>query len=63
MVERDQLECRLRTLRERGQMKIHTLRQEQTLPILIEEAWDFFSSPANLDAITPPDLGFEITCP
>ena len=44
-------------------MKIHTLRQEQTLPITIEEAWNFFSSPANLDAITPPDLGFEITCP
>ncbi len=44
-------------------MKIHTLRQEQILPIPIEEAWEFFSSPANLDAITPPDLGFEITCP
>jgi ligand-binding SRPBCC domain-containing protein len=44
-------------------MKIHTLRQEQTLPIGIGEAWEFFSSPANLDAITPPDLGFKITCP
>ncbi len=44
-------------------MKIHTLRQEQILPISIEEAWEFFSSPANLDAITPPDLGFKITCP
>ncbi len=43
-------------------MKIHTLRQEQILPIPIEEAWEFFSSPANLDAITPSDLGFEITC-
>jgi ligand-binding SRPBCC domain-containing protein len=44
-------------------VKIHTLRQEQILPISIEEAWEFFSSPANLDAITPADLGFEITCP
>ena len=44
-------------------MKLHTLEQEQTLPISLEEAWDFFSSPANLDAITPPDLGFQITSP
>ena len=44
-------------------MKLHTLEQEQTLPITLEEAWDFFSSPANLDAITPDDLGFHITSP
>ena len=44
-------------------MKLHTLEQEQTLPISLEEAWDFFSSPANVDAITPPDLGFHITSP
>ena len=44
-------------------MKIHTLRQEQILPITLDEAWDFFSSPANLDEITPGDLGFEITSP
>lgn len=42
-------------------MKLHTLEQEQTLPITLDEAWDFFSSPANLDAITPDDLGFHIT--
>jgi ligand-binding SRPBCC domain-containing protein len=42
-------------------MKIHRLEQQQILPIPIGEAWDFFSSPANLDAITPPDLGFQIT--
>ena len=41
-------------------MKIHRLKQEQLLPITIEEAWDFFSSPANLDTITPDDLGFKI---
>jgi ligand-binding SRPBCC domain-containing protein len=44
-------------------MKIHRLQQEQILPISIETAWDFFSSPANLDSITPPDLGFQITSP
>ena len=42
-------------------MRIHTLEQEQLLPITIEQAWDFFSSPANLDEITPDDLGFKIT--
>jgi len=42
-------------------MKLHTLTQEQLLPIGIEQAWEFFSSPHNLDAITPDDLGFKIT--
>ena len=42
-------------------MKIHLLQQEQRLPITMEEAWEFFSSPGNLDAITPDDLGFRIT--
>lgn len=41
-------------------MTIHQLEQTQILPITKEEAWEFFSSPANLDAITPPDLGFRI---
>lgn len=42
-------------------MRLHTLEQEQFLPIPIAEAWEFFSSPANLNEITPPDLGFQIT--
>ncbi len=33
------------------------------LPISREEAWAFFSSPSNLDSITPDDLGFQITSP
>lgn len=41
-------------------MKIHTLEQTQDLPISIEEAWEFFSSPRNLDEITPDDVGFSI---
>ena len=44
-----------------GPMSLHTLEQSQTLPLTMEEAWDFFSSPRNLDDITPPDLGFKIT--
>jgi ligand-binding SRPBCC domain-containing protein len=40
------------------------LMQEQLLPISLKEAWDFFSTPRNLDQITPADLAFEITnCP
>ena len=39
---------------------IHALEQEQFLPISMAEAWEFFSSPRNLDAITPPELGFRI---
>ncbi|QJE95583.1 SRPBCC family protein [Luteolibacter luteus] len=43
---------------------LHSLAREQFLPIPLQEAWDFFSSPRNLDAITPPDLGFRIVhCP
>jgi ligand-binding SRPBCC domain-containing protein len=42
-------------------MRLHTLEQEQVLPITLAEAWEFFSSPANLNEITPSDLGFEIT--
>ena len=44
-------------------MKIHTLEQEQILPIPMAEAWEFFSTPHNLDEITPDDLGFKITSP
>ncbi len=42
-------------------MTIYSFAQEQRLPISREEAWDFFSTPHNLDGITPPDLGFKIT--
>lgn len=36
------------------------LVQTQVLPISIDEAWDFFSSPQNLNLITPPDMTFHI---
>lgn len=41
-------------------MKLYSLAQEQRLPLTLDEAWDFFSSPRNLDEITPGDLGFKI---
>lgn len=41
-------------------MKIHTLHRTQRLPITPAEAWDFFSSPRNLAAITPASMGFEV---
>jgi ligand-binding SRPBCC domain-containing protein len=42
-------------------MKIYNFRCEQKLPIDINMAWNFFSSPDNLSKITPPHMGFEIT--
>jgi ligand-binding SRPBCC domain-containing protein len=33
---------------------------EQFLPISLEKAWDFFSSPKNLNEITPPEMTFKI---
>jgi len=41
-------------------MKVYSLSQEQTIPISTEEAWRFFSSPRNLEAMTPPEMGFKI---
>ena len=37
------------------------LKQEQFLPITLDEAWIFFAIPRNLNEITPPDMVFEIT--
>lgn len=36
------------------------LYSQQWLPISLDEAWDFFSSPKNLNEITPEDMVFEI---
>lgn len=36
------------------------LKSVQRLPIDIKQAWDFFSSPANLAVITPPELDFVV---
>jgi ligand-binding SRPBCC domain-containing protein len=39
---------------------IHKKQQIQFLPITIQQAWDYFSRPENLNEITPPDLQFNI---
>lgn len=41
-------------------MKVYTLEREQFLPVSLQEAWSFFSSPANLSEITPKDMGFTV---
>lgn len=42
-------------------MKTYHLKKEQAIPVSLEEAWDFFSSPLNLSKITPDGMRFEIT--
>ncbi|MCJ7772375.1 MAG: SRPBCC family protein [Desulfobacterales bacterium] len=39
---------------------IHKLTSHQTVKATIEEVWDFFSNPRNLNLITPPSLHFQI---
>jgi len=41
-------------------MKIYTKRSVQKLPISLEKAWEFLSSPGNLKTITPDYMGFNI---
>jgi ligand-binding SRPBCC domain-containing protein len=54
--------CGLRVSRHlvAGIMRLQTLEQEQKLPISREAAWEFFSTPRNLDQMTPPEISFEI---
>lgn len=40
--------------------KVYSLKKVQSLPITLNEAWEFFSNPANLAKITPDNLGFNI---
>ncbi|HED30865.1 MAG TPA: cyclase [Prosthecochloris aestuarii] len=41
-------------------MTTQTLTYTQFIPAPIEEVWSFFSNPANLKKITPPDMQFTI---
>ncbi|MDX1317512.1 MAG: SRPBCC family protein [Xanthomarina gelatinilytica] len=40
--------------------KVYTLSSKQKLPISLEKAWQFLSSPKNLKTITPDYMGFHI---
>lgn len=41
-------------------MKIHKLKSKVTLPVSLEEAWEFFATPSNLNEVTPKHLNFKI---
>jgi len=40
--------------------KVYSIKAVQRLPVSLEEAWHFFSSPQNLADITPANLRFNI---
>ncbi len=39
---------------------VHYLYREQIIPVPVEEVWAYFCDPKNLNAITPPDMNFDI---
>lgn len=41
--------------------QIYTLKATSEIPVSLDQAWNFFSTPGNLKIITPPFMGFEIT--
>lgn len=41
-------------------MKTHHLSQDQFIKADLDTVWNFFSSPRNLNKITPPDMNFDI---
>ncbi len=43
--------------------ELHHIRRRQVLPITVQEAWAFFSTPANLARITPKSMGFVMRSP
>lgn len=40
--------------------KVYNIRRQQVMPVTLETAWDFFSNPHNLEAITIPGVSFRI---
>lgn len=42
-------------------MKIYKIETVQQVSASLDECWAFFSSPQNLQKITPNDMGFQIT--
>ena len=42
---------------------IYRLHNQQFLPISLRDAWTFFSTPQNLQKITPEELDFRMTSP
>lgn len=50
-------------LRNRLVPKVHVLERRQRIELPIERAFEFYGDARNLEAITPPWLGFEVTTP
>jgi ligand-binding SRPBCC domain-containing protein len=44
-------------------LKTYRIEFIQKIPVDLDTAWDFFSSPSNLTKITPDDMTFEVTTP
>jgi ligand-binding SRPBCC domain-containing protein len=44
-------------------VRVHLLQREQVVAREPEEAWEFFQDAHNLEAITPPFLGFRVVTP
>jgi ligand-binding SRPBCC domain-containing protein len=44
-------------------LSLHVLRREQSLPGAPEDVFPFFADARNLEAITPPWLGFRVVTP
>jgi len=42
-------------------MKLYQIKSKQVLPMMLNDAWNFFSNPRNLSKITPPWLNLKIT--
>lgn len=42
-------------------MRFYSIKKKQHLPISLKEAWAFFSSPNNLQKITPASMNFTVT--
>jgi len=40
--------------------KIYSIKSKQTINLPIEEVWDFFTAPKNLNELTPKDMNFQI---
>ncbi|MBS1577453.1 MAG: SRPBCC family protein [Bacteroidetes bacterium] len=41
-------------------MAVYSIKRTQEIPVTLEGAWNFFSNPANLQAIAPQKMGFKI---
>lgn len=39
--------------------KVYSLKTVQRIPVSLQQAWEFFSNPANLASITPDGMGFK----